>query len=544
MFLKNKVRQLFSLIYIIAATHTLALHADDFTDFPLDDLECGLQMEMGHTIECDDNDVFAIDLLLIEELNALCILQQDLYKRTNELNQRNLLDYALFLPQKFSRQCWHLGAHVFYNQTSRDNFTRKSTAICSYLAIFNENLLNEIQKRAAELEMPLPFELSEVVPLFANATVQERRGGTMFHGQRRWGDYRFRFLFPFYYLESNLFLTPEEIDKIQAAFGITDPADDLEFARNNLISDKVGFGDLRLNLDFPFRNTPGISTKLGIQATIPTAFALKKGLYGTTFKKRCRGPILDLCKLFKLVQDNQIEKATQIAAAFADAALQQFNANLIELPMGNGGHFGLGVYMRSKTPLSSVIKRPWAQNITMRSRISAEYLFPRRKDRYFIECDPSARYAALGLDRSITEIVDEISDNPAYARAVLAFLESQLTDKVFPFSLSTRVRPGMIFRWMTKYIYETDLNWGYFVGTDTWLTTKEKLSDVRIPSCIPSPLNCKIAQKPFGYQVGFLGTVFWKRPSGFLLSLNSEYNFTSTGIGSDFLVSFNFEKSF
>ncbi len=541
MLLKNKFRPLCGLLYLVAS---IAFGADcDFTDFPLDSLEAGL--DMSHSIECTDDDVMAVVDFLIQDLNALCILQQNFYKRTNELNQRSLLDYGLFLPQKFYARCWELGAHVFYNETSRDNFTRKSTAICSYLAIFNENLLDEIQQRAEDLDVELPFQLRDVAPLFANATVQERRFGAMFHGMRKWGKYRFRFLLPFYYLESNIFLTPEEIDEIQSAFGITDPADDLEFARNNLIADKVGLGDLRLNLDFPFRSTPGMASKIGIQATIPTAFAIKEGLYGTKFKKRCRGPTLDFCKLFKLVvEEENFTKAQKILMQFADAALQQFNANLIEQPMGNGGHFGLGIYLRSKTPLSSVIKRPWAQSITMRSRISAEYLLPRRQNRYFIECDPSERYAALGLNRSIREIIKNVDDDPAYARAVLAFLESQFTDKIFPFSLSTKVRPGMIFRWMTKYMYETNLNWGYFVGTDTWLTTKEKLSDIRVPECIPTPLNGKIAQKPFGYQVGFMGNLFWKRPSGWLLSLNGQYNFTSTGIGSDYLLSFNFEKSF
>ncbi|MEX0848937.1 MAG: hypothetical protein WD055_01815 [Candidatus Dependentiae bacterium] len=540
MYLKNKHRLLYSLFFFVTTQLHIPIHSADDLAFDFFDDNPNLALEPV----CTNADPADVVMLLIDDLDALCILQQDFYKRTNELNQRSLLDYGLFLPQKFYARDWEIGAHIFYNQTTRDNFTRKSTALCSYLAIFNETLLNEIQRRAEELT-ELPFQLREVLPLFANTTVQERRTGAMFHGMRRWGQYRFRFLFPFYYLESNIFLTPQEIDLIQAALGITDPTDDMEFARNNLIADKVGLGDLRLNFDFPFTNMPGMTTKIGVQATIPTAFSIKNGLYGSTFKKRCRGPLLDFCKLFDLATEKMDFDAIQnIVTQFGQDALEQFNANLIELPMGNGGHFGVGAYIRSKTPLNSVIKRPWADNITMRSRMSVEYLFPHRQNRYFIEGDNKARFAALGLDRATSVITDQVTNDPAYARAVLGFLESQLTDKVFPFSLSTKVQPGIIFRWMTKYIYETNQRWGYFVGTDTWLTTKERLSDIRVPEGFPTPLNCKIARKPFGYQVGFMGNLFWKRPSGWLLTLNGQYDFTSTGIGSDFLLSFNFEKSF
>lgn len=483
-------------------------------------------------------------VFLIDDLDALCILQQDFYLRTNELNQRSLLDYGIFLPQKFYCSPWEVGAHLFYNQTSRDNYTRTSTKLCSYLAIFQETLLQELQRR---LEMgigQLPVDLRAIVPLFRNMTVQERRTGFMMHGMRRWGSYRFRFLFPFYYNESNFFLTSEELDVIQAQLGITDPAEDLDFAQKHLIADKLGFGDLRLNFDFPLARAGDVRTKLGLQATIPTAWALKKGLYGSQFRKLCRGPILDFCQLFEVGVDQGDFKALQkIIEKFANAALDHFSANLIDTPLGNSGHFGLGAYVRSKTKLSTVIKRPWAEHITMRSRISVEYLFPKTQRRYFIEACDQLRFAALGLDRPPRVIIKQVEEDPLYARTVLGFLEKQFTDKIFPFALPVKVRPGIIFRWMTKYMYEAQ-RWGYFVGTDTWLTTKEKLSDIHIPRGFPKLLNRKIARKPFGYQVGIMGNLFWKLEHNWMLSINGEYNFASTGIGHDFVLTFNFEHLF
>lgn len=541
MYSKNSIFKLiFSLFLATSCCLTNNLDAHDFDydddiDFDLtDDIALPTAQE-----ECTDEEAQNIVETIIGDLNALCIFKQDFYLHTNELNQRSLLDYGLFLPHKYYAHRWQIGGHFFFNQTTRDNFTRNSTALCKYLAIFNESLLQEIQKRIRDFNPGI--ELPEVVPLFGNATVQERRTGFMFHGMRRWGDYRFRFLFPFYYIESNLFLTPAEIDAIQAAFGITDPVDDMKFARKNLISDQLGFGDTRLNFDFPLSATPHMTSKIGIQATIPTAFAVKKGLYGSTFHSVCPRPILDLCNIFKNITDPEFLQAQ--ALAYAQAALEQFNANLIQIPLGNGGHFGLGTYIRTKTKLNSLIRRPWANNMSIRSRISAEYLFPRTQHRYFIECG-DAGYEALGLNRAKSVILADVNANPDYAREVLAFLETQLTDKIFPFSLPTRVRPGMVFRWMTKYMYEGDTDWGWYAGTDNWLITREKLSHIKIPDGIPQALNVKIAQKSFAYQFGLLGSLFWKRPHNFTVSLNGQYNAGSVGIGDDFLISINIEKTF
>lgn len=541
MYSKNNLLKLvFSLFLAISGCLTPNLCAGDF-DFD-DAIDFGLTDDIilpAAQEECSDLEAQNLVETLIGDLDALCIFKQDFYLHTNELNQRSLLDYGLFLPHKYSARCWQVGGHLFYNQTTRDNFTRKSTALCKYLAIFNESLLEEIQRRIRDFNPGI--ELPEVAPLFGNATVQERRTGFMFHGMRRWGDYRFRFLFPFYYIESNLFLTPAEIDSIQAAFGITDPVDDMKFARKYLIADQLGFGDLRLNFDFPLSVTPHMTSKLGVQATIPTAFAVKKGLYGSTFKSVCRGPTLDLCNIFNNINDTDFLQAQ--ALAYAQAALEQFNANLIQIPLGNGGHFGLGMYMRTKTKLSSLIRRPWATHMFIRSRISAEYLFPRTQHRYFIE-NGDAGYEALGLNRAKSVILDEVAADPAYARTVLAFLETQLTDKIFPFSLPTRVRPGAVFRWMTKYQYEGGADWGWYAGSDNWLITREKLSHIQIPADIPQALNVKIAKKPFAYQFGLIGSLFWNRPHNLMISLNGQYNFGSVGIGDDFLFSINIEKTF
>ncbi len=67
---------------------------------------------------------------------------------------------------------------------------------------------------------------------------------------------------------------------------------------------------------------------------------------------------------------------------------------------------------------------------------------------------------------------------------------------------------------------------------------------IKVGDTSPGKVLGQFAQKPFGYQVSVLGTLFWKVQNAWLLSLNLDYNFASTGIGSDFTFTFNFEKSF
>jgi hypothetical protein len=482
---------------------------------------------------------------LIEVLDAVCLLQQNLYLRTNELNQRSLLDYGLFIPYKYYCKNNDLSFHFFLQQTTRDNFTRNSTNIDSYLAIFKPTLIDELARVLKSVEdlIDLPIDVRSVLPLFKNITVQERRLGLMVQGIRRWDKLRFRYLLPILYSEANFFITPQDQEAIEEELGISDPAENMKFARQHLIADKVGIGDLRLNFDMPVPTVGSVRTRVGVLATIPTAFAFKQGVYGSHFKKTTQRPCLDLCTIFDLATVGNFAQLEAIAQQFVFKAIDQFSANLIDMPLGNGGHLGLGVYMRSKTRLSTLIKRPWARNITMMSWLSAEYLFPRQHLRYFIPTTNTPEFAAAGLLRPTNEIVDQINEDPAYAQSTLNFLETQIVNRIFPFVIPARVRPGMVFRWVSRYTYDAP-RWGYSVGTDTWITTREKLSKLRIPACVPKNLNITIAQKPFTYQSGVMGSVYWKHKKNTMLSLNAEYNFASVGIGSDFLVTFAIEKLF
>ncbi len=489
---------------------------------------------------------------ILIDIGVLNLLQANIYKRTNPLNIRNLLDYPSYLPTKYSSACWTTGVYIFYNHTDRDFFTRTSDKLSSYLGICDPKLLeflsSEILQELIQEEFPnFVLDPLDVMPLFKNMTIQERRLGVMFHGMKRLNNRgRFRFMFPVFYLESNFWLTENEQRAVEERFG-SDPNQD-DFAEQHMISDKVGVGDLRLTYDVPLIDRSFFHLRGGVLTTIPVSFPFKRGLKGSKFSKTQQRQPFDLVQLFCDAQGTPAEQkqAAQQGLCFFLNALDQLSSTLIEVPLGNGRHLGLGGYVRYKSYLRNLISRQWAENVTFNSYVSLELLMPARHKRFYIEKNDQAAFDALGLNQNKDNIIERIEDDPEYAAAVLSFFETQMTEKFFPFALDTLVWPGFVFRWTTKGHYEGQ-RWGLEVGFDTWVQAKEHIGGVCIPKTIPQDLNFKITRRSLAYQWKLFGTIFFKNKQdtdNWLLSLTGDYTFANTGIGSDYMMAINIERHF
>jgi len=489
---------------------------------------------------------------ILIDIGALNLLQANIYKRTNPLNIRNLLDYPAYVPIKYSSACWTTGGYIFYNHTDRDFFTRTSDKLSSYLGICDPKLLeflsNETLREFIQEEFP-NFALNplDVLPLFKNMTIQERRIGIMFHGMKKLNNRgRFRFMFPIFYLESNFWLTEDEQRAVEARFG-RDP-DQGEFANQHLISDKVGVGDLRLTYDVPLIDRSFFHLRGGVLTTIPVSFPFKRGLKGSKFSKIQQQKPFDLVKLFCDAQGTSAEqaRAAQQGLCFFLNTLDHLSSNLIEVPLGNGRHLGIGSYVRYKSYLRNFIPRQWAENVTFNSYVSLELLMPARHKRFYIEKSDQAEFNALGLNQDEDDIKEQVENDPVYAAAVLSFFETQMTEKFFPFALDTLVWPGFVFRWTTKGHYEGQ-RWGLEAGFDTWVQAKEHIGNVCIPKSIPQDLNFKLTRRPLAYQWKLFGSIFLKNKhdnNNWLFSLTSDYTFANTGIGGDYTLAINIERHF
>src|SRR3990172_6982135 len=247
-------------------------------------------------------------LELLKNVGAIELLKEQTFCNTNPLNERSLLDLPLFLPQQFSRpEGWTIGGHLFWNQTSKQNFTTSSTSICSYLSFcspsFQAKFNNIINSLPQNLRPTL--NIMNILNTFGNTRIQERRLGLMFQAERTFKSWALRFFLPLYYLERNFFLTNSELEQITRELGESSPGEQERFKREHLISDKIGFGDTRIELDFFPIQRDTFALRGGFLATIPTGFSVVKGIAGSSFDKCSPRPEINFEELFQLALDNK-----------------------------------------------------------------------------------------------------------------------------------------------------------------------------------------------------------------------------------------------
>ncbi len=492
-------------------------------------------------------------ITLLSDLEVFPLLQENFFLRTNNLNSRSLLDYPEFLPWRHDKDKRAIYVDLFYNQMSRMNFAKESSNICSYLAIAQpsfrakvENIITQIQNSFPESNITSD-EILKLIRLFQTFTVQQRRLGLMIGGKTKFNRWHFNIMAPWYYLERNHFVDDkikEDIEELMVdLFGAPKTQDEIDqaekqqnaFINEHLIADKFGIGDTRIYLDYPIIMKKYLSTRMGFLATIPTAFAMKKGLRGTSLHRIKNRPFLDLVDVVN--QAIVTKTLPPQALDFGIAALDNLGGMILETPLGNGGHFGLGVLARNRSPLSSFIKLDWAKRFVMRSFISLEYLFPAIEWRSFRVPVDQALFNARNLD--------DTSD-PLIVNSNYAFIVQQLTDRLFPIALQARVNPGVIFRWSSQFCYEGDTA-GFTLGTDTYVRNKEKLSDVYGNLVTKQIIDGFNARAPLSYQSKCVGSVFFKidKPDRlYTVALGGDYTFMNKGIGADFSLCLNFDVAF
>lgn len=497
---------------------------------------------------------------LLRDLEVIPLLQENFFLRTNNLKSRNLLDYPEFFPWRHDKDKRAVYVDLFFNQTSRGFFTKESGNICSYLGVTQasfiqklEIIIFEVQKLFPELTIDSD-KITRLLQLFQTFTIQERRFGFMIGGKTKFNRWHFNIMAPWYYIERNHFVDQKVQDNIESlaedvleeSLGIgqltPEEAELAEKRRNafidqHLISDKFGIGDTRIYLDHPIIKRKYLSTRLGLLATIPTAFAMKKGIKGTNFKRVINRPILDLINLIESAMPGSTTAVTQQAFDFALDALDNLGAMILDPKMGNGGHFGLGIFVRNRSPLSGIIKQDWARRFVMRSFISLEYLFPATECRSFRIPANQALFNA----RDFTQ-----TDDPLIVNSNFAFILQQLTDRLFPLAIQARVSPGIIFRWSSQMFYEGDTS-GFSLGTDTYVRNREKLSDLDATPATKNMIDVFHARTPMAYQSKAVGSIFFKidKPDRLhTISLFADYTFMNKGIGADFMLALNIDTTF
>lgn len=497
---------------------------------------------------------------LLDELGVPLLLQENFFLRTNNLNTRSLLDYPEFIPWRHDRDKHAVYVDLFFNQMSRMHFNRDSSNICSYLAVSQDSFLSTLATIIDNAQLILPEGTTldtdaalRVLQLFQTFTVQQRRFGFMVGGKASFNRWYLNIMAPLYYLERNHYVdeaVSEDIedlvtDIVKELGGETElsPAEKAlaekgkdTFIYNHLICDMFGIGDTRVYLDYPIIKKNKMWTRLGLMATIPTAFSFKKGLLGTSLSRAINRPKLDLINLVEGATA-PVKSVSEQSVDFALAALDNFGAMVLEPEMGNGGHFGIGLMFRNRSPLSNFIKMKWARRVTMRSFLTLEYQFPSTEWRSFRIPVNEALFNA----RNLNEI-----DNPLIVNSNFDFIINQLTDRLFPIALRTRVNPGVLFHWSSLTVYEGDM-FGFSLGTDTYVRNKEHFSHIDAPDYVKRMIDQTDAKASLSYQAKMFGSLFCKinKPDKFFtISLFGDTTYMFKGIGSDFSITLNVDCAF
>jgi len=488
--------------------------------------------------------------ILDEVMNIRSLLRENLFLRTNPLNSRDVLDLPMgMLDKNYEYNNWLSSVGVFWNMTDRSYFSRGCDSIRAYLALTQEDFLEEVREASQKVKdfeiAEFDFDPADAFILFKNGTVQERRFGLLFYGRKALRNWNFSWKFPFYYLERNFWFTEKEQEEIEKLLGALDEDEQEKFQSEHMISDKLGFGDLRFSFDFPLSKNENFSARIGAFITVPTAWAVAKGLKGSKFCPVVGNRETDLKELinyhlnelFTIATDGTTTGKETVLDSLTDLAYMAIDhtaSHLLDVPLGNGRHTGFGVHFSSRTPLNFFIQQRWADNIVMKSFMSLEYLLPATETRFFRE-----QIDVRALDMLPFDDEDKATEN-------MIFLEQQIVNKLFPYACDTTVYPGLVFKWTSKATYETD-RWGMHLGTDMWVKSSERLYDIKAEGDLGKRLDIYNGVKLRGYQSKVLGSVFFKVHKDnrdWTISIDGDATLMRSGIGGDYTISLNLEVDF
>ncbi len=492
---------------------------------------------------------------LLVRAGMLDILKEDLFLHTNTTNRRNLLDEVLIGRQLTrANKKRYIGCDVFYNQMSKGFFTKESTSLNSYINVNGQSLINRIQcclEKIRDLFGDHPFlkiDAAKILNLFCDIKLQERQCGLFFSYAHSHRDFIARIKMPFYYFERNLYLDQKERDAITEQFGQATPEETARLRKLYFVSDKCGFGDLRLEIEKEIKLYHEGNAHIGIYTSIPTAFAVHKGFLGSSFAKPSTVPDLLLFeKLFNIVTEsstitNPEQEAFNIIKDFALDSAKRAAAALLDTNLGNNGHLGIGLFGNTAHPLQTFINREWATPFTLINKISAEYLFPAKEKRFFIH------------KKNPTDIENHNFNNPdqdsTKAETDLRFIEQQVVNTFFMVAYDTWVQPGIIFHGNHRLCYQ-GTTWGWLIGLDNWLQTKGVLGDPTIPQCqlvIPkTEIDLKKAKPFLAFRSNALTSLNYRvaKPTWTLdISCGFDGSLWSSGIGKNFTLLFKIESHY
>ncbi|CDK30915.1 hypothetical protein [Candidatus Babela massiliensis] len=476
-------------------------------------------------------------------VNLPNILRQNLYLYTNgPIKRRSLLDEPSLRDYCLDHCMWHVVAHPFYNWTPRVPFIRNCEFVNSYINLTNQNVINEVMNTLEVTGCSTSIDVPGILGLFNNIKLQQHRAGVMFSGCTSFDRLSLTLRAPIYYLLEHYYLSPAEIEAIENAPYFTNEEaypeniyalDDVKtFGKRHLISDKAGIGDMRFDALLKVYDNDILGVWFGLAATFPTAGNFIKGVLGTKHRHSNKIPEFNIKKLFDLYlcpsTTEGIREAgniiSEITTEFLVGILDRLSTILINTPLGNGGHFGIGPHL----DIALKFNNHWL----LHTYGAFQGFASKYEVKYF-------------LTRKCNEDFNRDYRDEATAEENLRFLNDQIIHTFYPTPIKINVHPRFDLR-VAESLECDYAKWHGLIGLDYWYQAKAKfgcVSKLKDRFFIEKNIDFSAQQLKvflnFGYRsITLCDKVFWD------LEFTGDKDIWSNNVGSSLTVAFRLTLDF
>ncbi len=494
------MKQWLKKIVLLSLLITSSLRADDSLDEVFDGFEENLGEISLDELQKFQNDNAINGMSLKMPLTAgqlafgLVKIQEPLWKNTRAPAGRDIL---YLLPYKLTAvEYGGISVKLFYNMTPQMPVTAGD------LLNISPNLIENFGLIPGSIS---PQEAHQLMPLFLNMTLQERKAGFLIQSGFIKGPFTIQLHTSIGLGERNFWLNNRDADQIKAVFEAKFGSS--EFNEKEFYIIRYGMGDTRLKVGLNTINMTSFQNDLGFEVIIPTS------AIGYTPKIN--------------IGIAQTEFEGEKLQASAVNTLRGVRDYLINPRLGIG-HFALGCYMESKVNIFHDMAQLW-------TRLSYDVLFPGIEDRLFL----FKQTISLGELGKIP-----ITGNTPEEQAIVSQF---VRENIFPSSLKSNVTPGGILNFVFAANIDLNKNWRWAFGYDFYAQQDELISKIYNTNTPIQALRVKDAESASVLQHKIFTEVMWHKKTkhkDFGVGLGGDVTISSKRIGEDWTVYFKVATSF
>lgn len=487
-----------------------------------------------------DNSSFIIELL--DQIKAKNIIKSPFFIHTNKPVYRSPLDLPLFNDVRpVKRRSVVLKESIemapFYTHTNHA-ILYQEYYLKDYLALDDETVLgalHEVVDALKNLNDALYFDLKKIFGALKYGFVEQRRAGILFSCEGSFGESSISGSIPLYYIERNYQLTTKDKKALEEEFGVSTQKEQDQFKKDHLISDKIGVGDLRIKIHLPVSETWKDHFEMVFLVTMPLGGAFVKGIAGSAFTGAATVPQLDVNGLFDMIISGKEKEAFQTVSTLGLEALDRLSANLLEQPLTNERHFSLGFGLVNKLKLKDFFNHTFLKRWHWNYNLTCEYAIPSKHHRSFIS-------------KIDTGLIDELDlTNPKDPTNTLQIFTQEALDRFFLRTFKAKIHPGVVVRSYSTFIYKADKKWHFWLGSDLWFKSAEKVVFLDASTATQQLLDRKKVKNSYGLVLSTLLGISYKHQTETVtldMGLNLYSTYCTRGIGQEMGVSLRFVTYF